>query len=171
MNENLADYQELMAGSRLLLQNDRIHFVFLHLPVPHPPGLYNRATHQLCACGNYIDNLVLADVTLGQLLDQVDRMPDKDRTTVIVSSDHSWRVPLWNQTEFWTPEESQVSQGRFDERPVFMVHFPGQTTDSSVSQAMPELVEHDLIASMLEGKVNSPDTFNTALQKAATGTH
>jgi len=171
LNENLADYQELMASSRLLLQNDRIHFVFLHLPVPHPPGLYNRTTHQLCACGNYIDNLALADVTLGQLLDQVDRMPDRDRTTVIVSSDHSWRVPLWNQTEFWTPEEAQVSQGRFDERPVFMVHFPGQTTGSSVPQAMPELVEHDLIASMLEGKVNSPDTFDAALQKAATGTH
>src|SRR5579862_264154 len=165
LDQNIADYRDLTTRSQHFLNNDRIHFLFLHLNVPHPPGIYNRNRHQLCTCGNYLDNLTLADDTLGQLLDEINRSPQKDRTTTILSSDHSWRVPLWNRTEFWTPEETQVSAGHFDERPVFMVHFPGQTTGMNVTQPMPELAEHDLIASMLESKVNPPDTLNAALQK------
>lgn len=167
LDENLMDYRELMVRSRRLLKNNRIHFVFLHLPVPHPPGMYNRNTHQLCTCGNYLDNLVLADDTLGQLIDEINQSPEKNQTTVIISSDHSWRVPLWSRTEFWTPEETQASLGHFDERPVFMVHFPGETTGAILAQPTPELVEHDLIASMLDGKVNSPDTLNIPLQRSA----
>lgn len=164
LNENLTDYRDLMAGGHKLIENGKIDFVFLHLPLPHPPGLYNRYTRQLCTCGNYLDNLALTDVALGELLDQIDHTPWKDRTTVIVSSDHSWRVPLWAGTEFWTPEEQRVSQNRFDERPVFMVHFPGQTLGTNIAQPVPELAEHDLIASMLQGKIQSAGDLTAALQ-------
>lgn len=166
LNENLSDYRDLMAGGHKLIANGKIDFVFLHLPLPHPPGLYNRYTRQLCTCGNYLDNLALTDVALGELLDQIDHTPWKDRTTVIVSSDHSWRVPLWDGTEFWTPEEASVSQDRFDERPVFIVHFPGQTSGTDIGQPVSELAEHDLIASMLQGKIQSPNDLTAALQSA-----
>lgn len=75
---------------------------------------------------------------------------------MIVSSDHSWRVPLWKTTPYWSAEEEAVSGGRFDSRPVFMIHFAGQASGSEVLAPLPELVEHDVIAGMLEGRIAGP---------------
>lgn len=151
-----ANFLELVARARHLIRDHSIHFVFLHMPVPHPPGFYDRRTHKLCECGNYLDNLVLADDTLATLMHDIDQTPEKDQTTVIVSSDHSWRAPLWRGSDGWTPEEENISNGLFDQRPVFLVHFPGQISASDVSSPVSELLEHDVIAAMLQGKLQAP---------------
>ncbi|HZD77474.1 MAG TPA: hypothetical protein VE218_10740, partial [Acidobacteriaceae bacterium] len=65
---HVRDYRDVMTQAQGLLHDQRIRFVMLHLPVPHPPGIYDRKRHALTAGGNYIDNLVLADDTLGQLM-------------------------------------------------------------------------------------------------------
>jgi hypothetical protein len=145
------------------LQDGDYRFLFLHLPVPHPPGIYNRQTHQLVEGGNYLDNLTLADDTMGLLWDEIARTPWAAQTTVIVSSDHSWRVPIWRPSGDWTPEEERISQGRFDRRPVFLVHFPGQTSGETISAAIAELAEHDVIAALLQGKLNTADELKAAL--------
>jgi hypothetical protein len=155
-----------MTKTEKLIQDEKINFVFIHLSVPHPPGFYDRKTHQLCICGNYLDNLVLADDTLGQLLKEVNRSRGTDQTTIIISSDHSWRVPLWRGWLFWTPEEERISQGRFDTRPVFLVHFPGQQSAIDITAPQPELIEHDIIASMLQNKLQSPDDLMSFLHNS-----
>jgi hypothetical protein len=161
------EYRTLMEQNEALLRDERIHFAFLHVPAPHPPGIYDRRTRQLCACGNYLDNLALADDSLGVLLRWVDETSAGNPTTVIVSSDHSWRVPLWKSTPWWTQEEERVSQGKFDPRPVFLVHFAGQTTGREIRGPVPELVEHDVIKGMLEGKIRGPEDVE-ALVRAET---
>jgi hypothetical protein len=152
---HVVEYRNVMARTQALIQNDHIRFVFLHLPVPHPPGIYNRQHHVLRPGGTYLDNLVLADDTLGALLKEIDATPAASRTTVIVSSDHSWRIPLWRLVPGWTAEEERASGGRFDDRPVLLIHFPGQISGNDVNPALPELLEHDIIAEMLRGKINS----------------
>ena len=57
-----------MKNAGELLRDQRIRFAFLHMPIPHPPGIYDRTTHQLSSHGDYLDNLVLADETLGALM-------------------------------------------------------------------------------------------------------
>jgi hypothetical protein len=111
-----------------------------------------------------LDNLVLSDDTLGVLLDQIKSTPWARDTTVIVSSDHSWRVPLWDGVPDWTAEEQRVSQGKFDERPVFLVHFPGQDASDEVSVPTPELVEHDLVDAMLSDKIKDRTGLDDFLQ-------
>jgi membrane-anchored protein YejM (alkaline phosphatase superfamily) len=152
---HVVEYRNVMARTQALIQNDHIRFVFLHLPVPHPPGIYNRQHHVLRPGGTYLDNLVLADDTLGALLKEIDATPAASRSTVIVSSDHSWRIPLWRLVPGWTAEEERASGGRFDDRPVLLIHFPGQISGNDVNPALPELLEHDIIAEMLRGKINS----------------
>ena len=98
---------------------------------------------------------MLSDDTLGALLHQIDLSPSATQTTVIVSSDHSWRIPIWKHSEFWSNEEENASGGIFDDRPVFLVHFPGQSSGSEVNSALPELLEHDIIAGMLLRKINN----------------
>jgi hypothetical protein len=74
---------------------------------------------------------------------------------VIVSSDHSWRIPMWRHAEGWSDEEERACGGRFDDRPMLLIHFPGQTSGDDVNSALPELLEHEIIAGMLLGKINN----------------
>ncbi|MGA2852007.1 MAG: hypothetical protein ABSE46_23640 [Terracidiphilus sp.] len=149
-------YLKMMKEAQTMIEDSQIRFVFLHLPVPHPPGMYDRKRHTLRSGGNYLDNLALADDTLGTLLQQINATPSAGETTLVITSDHSWRIPIWLHSEGWTGEEERVSGGRFDDRPVLLVHFPGETAGKDVDAAVPELLEHDMIAGMLKGKINNP---------------
>jgi hypothetical protein len=165
------DLQLLTDESVRLIRNSQIQFVYMHLPVPHPPGLYDREKHAFCHCGNYLDNLVLTDDTLGLLMHEIDQSPLAKETTLIVSSDHSWRVNSYSKSGGWTPEEEAVSKGVYETRPVFLVHFPGQTAGTKIMTPISELREHDVIASMLRGKVNSPEALNAVMtQETETAT-
>ncbi len=148
-------YRNILAHTQALIEDNQVQFVFLHLPVPHPPGIYDRQRHVLRPGGTYLDNLVLADDTLGALLQEIDATQSASRTTVIVSSDHSWRIPIWRNADFWSTEEERASGGRFDDRPVLLIHFPGQNSGNDVDSALPEMLEHEIVAGMLRGKINN----------------
>ena len=161
--QHILDYRSVTQRAQDLIQEGQIHFLFLHLPVPHPPGIYDRDAHRFREGGNYLDNLMLADDTLGVLMRQIEHTPWADSTTVIVSSDHSWRIPIWRNYPDWTPEEERVSHGKFDPRPVFLVHFPGQKSSQEISTKTQELEEHDIIESMLRGSIENPQDLGAFL--------
>ena len=141
--------------------------------MPHPGGIYNRKTHQIGVDGSYLDNLVLADATLGELLADIRKSGLADRTTVIVSSDHSWRIALWRPTTDWRPEDTSVSGGRFDSRPVLIVHFPGDQNGVPVGQPFPLIDMHAMIEQMLAGKMENAAALQAwaASQQPASRAH
>ncbi len=102
--------------------------------------------------GTYLDNLALADRTLSQLMATLNATALADKTAVIVCSDHSWRVPLWRPTPEWSKEEEIASQGRFDQRPVLMIHYPGQQTERDVNAPFDGIRIHEIIEHMLRGE-------------------
>jgi hypothetical protein len=165
--EHLAQHRSVMAHTAELIDDTRLNFVFLHLPVPHPPGIYDRQRHMLCPGGTYLDNLVLADETLGALVREIDATPLAGQTTIIVSSDHSWRIPMWRPLEDWSAEEERASGGSFDDRPVLLIHLPGQQSGSDIHAATSEMIEHDVIAAMLRGEVNNPDALQAYLAQSS----
>jgi hypothetical protein len=164
-NPHLQEYRNVMGHTTALIENNQVRFVFLHLPVPHPPGIYDRQRHLLRSGGTYLDNMVLTDDSLGELLQEIDATPSASQTTVIVSSDHSWRIPLWRHDAFWSAEEERASGGRFDDRPVLLIHFPGQKSGNDINAALPELLEHDMIADMLRGRMNNPEDLTAFLSQ------
>lgn len=153
---HMQDYVDVMAQSESLLRDQRIRFAMLHLPVPHPPGIYNRGSHELVPAGNYIDNLVLADDALGRLMKLIQSTPDAAQTSVIVSSDHAWRVADWKMLSDWTPEEEQISGERFDPRPVLMVHLAGSEEGRTVARPTSAMVVHSILSAMLHGQAETP---------------
>ena len=166
IRRNIEDYNTVMKQGVDLIRNGQVHFVFIHVPAPHPPGMYNRATHRLSESGDYLDNMVLTDDSLGFLMHEIDQAPGSDQTTVIVSSDHSWRVPIWKLAPGWTEEEQRISQGRFDPRPVLLIHFPGQSSENEVLAPMSELAEHDIMMAMLGRKMSTPENLNVFLRSS-----
>jgi hypothetical protein len=143
------DQAAIMPQAEALIRNEGIRFVFIHLPVPHPPSIYNRAHRK--ATGSYIDSLVLADQSLAALMTTLRGTTSAPSTTVIVCSDHSWRVPMWRST-YWTKEDEAASQGRFDPRPVLMIHFPGQQTEREVTAPFEQIRIHEIIQHLLRGQ-------------------
>jgi hypothetical protein len=62
--KHASDLQALLLHAQALVRDQSIGFVFIHLSVPHPPGIYDRRSGHDRAAGTYIDNLALADRTL-----------------------------------------------------------------------------------------------------------
>jgi Sulfatase len=147
-----ADLAAIMTEAKALILDDDIRFVFIHLPVPHLPGLYDRRTQTLQPTSTYIDNLALSDRVLGELMATLNATPSAANTTVIVCSDHSWRVPLWRANAMWRPEEEQASHGRLDPRPVLMIQRPGQQTEQDITTPFEEIRLHDTIEHLLRGE-------------------
>jgi hypothetical protein len=155
--QHIETYQTVMAHTQALIEDQQLRFVFLHLPVPHPPGIYDRQRHALRPGGDYLDNLVLADDTLGTLMREIDATASASQTTVIVTSDHSWRIRLWKSAGDWSAEQERVSGGRFDDRPVLLIHFPGKNSGQDIHAGLSEMIEHDMIADMLRGQINNQE--------------
>ena len=139
----------LESAARSLVADQNIDFAFIHLPVPHPRGTYHRMTGQISFGGSYIDNLALSDKILGALETTLAKTPSASMTTLVVSSDHSWRVPIWRNKSGWTQEDEAASHGKFEPRPVLMVHLPNETAPVQIEQPFPALKEHDLVESLL----------------------
>jgi Sulfatase len=149
------DFKNLLTASDDLIKDEAIDFVFLHLPVPHPHGIYNRRTNRLDTAGTYLDNLVLTDWTLGNLLTEIEGTTAASRTILIVSSDHSWRVRMWRYNHGWTREEQRATAGRFDPRPFLLIHFPGGNAGEMRGEDFPALGIHDILEAMLKGEIDS----------------
>jgi hypothetical protein len=136
---HLQDIAAITPQAEALIRDQSVKFVFIHLPVPHPPG-------------SYIDNLALADKSLGDLLATLAGTATAENATVIVCSDHSWRVPMWRSTPVWTKQDEAASHGIFDPRPVLMIHFPNQQTEQDVRKPYDELRIHEIIETLLGGQ-------------------
>lgn len=148
-------YQKLMLHAGRMLQPSGPDFVFLHLPLPHPPGIYDRRTRRFNTSGkrSYVDNLALADRTLGQLLAILQQSPDWKNTSVVICGDHSWRVGTWVHSRYWTAEDEAASRGRvFDQRPLIMVHLAGQTTPATMDSKFPLIQLHNVLDDLVQGK-------------------
>jgi hypothetical protein len=165
ISDHLDSYKTLERPAMELIANDDIDFAFVHLPVPHPPGIYDRQTHTLQAHGSYVDNLALTDEALGNAIASVRATRSADQTIVVISSDHSWRIPMWKGSFLWTKEDATAYRGTFDQRPVLMVHFPGEFQQASVEEPFPGLKLHALLEAMLDGSMNSTDDLKLWLSQ------
>ena len=159
---NQLDNMVLMQPGDALIGDLQIDLCFIHLPVPHPPGHYDRKTGKIVAGGSYIDNLALSDQVLGRMLADIAKSGAEDRTTLIVSSDHSWRVWLWRHGFGWTAEDEAASRrGYFDPRPMLMVRFPGETVSDTISRPVPLIGMHDLMERLMSGHVSNAEQLET----------
>ncbi len=103
---HIEDHLRLLAEARAAVADTSLGLVFVHLPIPHDPAIYHWEDDRLTVLNyhmdGYYDNLVLADRTLGVLRRDLEGPGLWDRTTVLLTSDHSqragqyadWRVPF-----------------------------------------------------------------------------
>ena len=156
---HIRDYSDLLAAGDARLNDSSATFLFLHMPIPHPGGIYNRKTGELAA-GNpsYLNNLALADEYLRHIMWLLQQRGEWDSAAVIVMGDHSWRTQLlWLHTPEWTAEEDAASHGgQFDDRPGYIVKLPGQHQASRIDESFVALRTRSLLRNILNGHIQTP---------------
>jgi hypothetical protein len=167
------DYRNILREGKALIQDPNIRLAFIHMSVPHPPGLFRNPTVAGPDAVDYLGNLILADQTLSQFLNVLATSPAAADTVLMVSSDHSWRVPRWRGVGWTTAEERATNGGVFDPRPVLMVRFPGHATPEhlnaqQIDRPESEMIEYRLLLDLIDGKVRTPEDWINTLPSAAT---
>jgi hypothetical protein len=159
-------FEALRRESQRQLASPTWELLVLHLPIPHPQGIYNRHTGQLVKPtdadpSSYLDNLALVDRTLADMRRQLEAQGDWDRTAVLVSSDHWWRHRL--HKAILTPEEQPLATGT-DHRIPFLLHLPG-SPPTLYRTPFNTLLSGDLLMAVWQGTVRNSQALVTWLDR------
>lgn len=156
---HLESYQKLVPQGDKALLDPSLSFVFLHMPIPHPPGIYDRHTGKLSIDHtSYIDNLALADKYLAHIREELQANGTWDDTSIVIMGDHSWRTNIeWNKTNLWMPEDEVASDGgKFDSRPGYIIKLAGQTTPAHIDAPFKAIRTRALLNALFQNQIATP---------------
>jgi len=156
-SEHLEDYKELMRRAVIAVTNRDSDLLFIHLPVPHPPYVFDRrrSATSISHDNGILDNLALADKALGELRQQMELSGVWQTSTVIVSSDHWWRSDYWQaQRLFWNSSDVALKAATLDHRVPFLMKLAGQNSTVQYDTAWNTVLTHDLILAVLKGEIS-----------------
>lgn len=161
--QHLADYVALADAADRMLKDPSASFVLIHMPIPHPCGIYDRRNSRFSLTNsNYLDNIALADRFLQHVRSELEQSGQWDASTIIVMADHSWRTKLiWEAMPEWTKEEQIASGGgQFDDRPAYIVKLPGQHTGDRIDAPFAALNTRRLFDAVLAQKIQSKEQLS-----------
>jgi hypothetical protein len=158
--QHILDYVAISDAADGMLNDESVGFVFIHIPIPHPGGIYDRTTDRFALRhSSYIDNLALTDKLLGHIRGELEQRGEWDASTVVVMADHSWRTKMfWEDLPDWTKEEQIASRGGdFDDRPAYIVKLPGQQTGARIDAPFAALNTRKLLDALLSQNIRSKE--------------
>ena len=139
-------YQKSQEDSRDVVKDGRYGLVFLHLPGPHYPGIYDAAKWAFTLISfsrirGYFQNLQLTDQTMGILRRDMEQTGQWDRSWVIISSDHWWR-------------DARGYDGQLDYRVPFILKAPGKNPPMIYEKPLNTVISKDLVLAILRKEVS-----------------
>ena len=150
-------YNRVHARSLAMAGDSSLALVFAHYPVPHLPGFYDSIRGQIDVTTrrSYVENLVLADRTVGELRRALEEAGLWTGTTVLVHSDHALRPSVWKRLQQWTPELEALTGGQQSALTPFILKLPGQHEGVEYDEPFNAALAGDLVMALLEGRVRS----------------
>jgi hypothetical protein len=149
----IAKYQGVMDAGYRMLRNKRINLVLIHVPIPHPPGIWDASEHKFTTKdADYLDTLQLADESLGRIRKELERMGDWDASTILVTSDHPYRIGMWHD---YTKEMQRLTQMRVSRFIPFLLKMPRQQREIIYPTQFNTAVTASLAMAVLKQQVTS----------------
>lgn len=156
-SHQILEYKNIVAAAERMLQNPNLDFVLVHVPIPHPLGIWNVATQSFDVTGrsNYLDNLELADRTLGRFRAILEKMGEWDKATVLASADHMFRVATWR---YGIDHEMHQAIGKATLKYVpFILKLPYQHEELAYTREFNTRVSRGLLWNVLNGTITQPN--------------
>jgi membrane-anchored protein YejM (alkaline phosphatase superfamily) len=158
-------YLELAQQGDDLLEDRSATFVLIHIPIPHPVGIYNRATGQLSTdATSYVDNLAITDLYLAHLRSELEARGEWDSTTVVVMGDHGWRTQIWKEKEWSATDEAASHGARFDTRPGYIVKLPNQREGARIDEPFHALQTRALFDALMSEQIRTAPDLDAWVQ-------
>ena len=156
----LDSYLGILEAARKVAIDPDVGLILVHLPVPHPPGIYDRhkSDFELDGESSYLDSLQLADRSLGELRRVMEDAGIWENTIVLVTSDHWWRDYLWRSLQIWSSEDENIMPGDDDNRVPFLLKLANQNQAVTYDGKFNTVLIHDLILALLREEVSGPDS-------------
>jgi len=154
----LTVYQQLLAATERAATNPSLGLTFIHLPIPHPPYIYDRkrGVWDTKEEREYLDNLALADRTLGELRLAMEAAGTWDNTTILISSDHWWRTDFWRPQKidtYWSSADENLGD-HVDHRIPFLLRMAGQKTALTYEASFNTVLTRDLLLDIMKQKIS-----------------
>jgi hypothetical protein len=143
-----------------------LDLILIHWPTPHPFGIYNRLLGELSVTysGSYLDNLALADRTLGEVRRVLDQAGLADKTHLLVSSDHPFRPEIWRGGSGWADEVEQAVGGRESSTIPYLVKVAGSGDSVAGEDPFNSLITKDLILALLRSEIDRNSAVGTWIE-------
>lgn len=155
--EMYREFLDLKAHAIEIATSPELDLAFIHLPLPHLPGFYDRktGTASTSSSSGYIDNLALTDRTLGELLTAIERSPAvESKTAVLVTADHPFRWNYWPQRREWSRSDEALRNAKGSQVP-FMLRFPQQQEGLQWPGKFETILTGSLVERILQGKIQN----------------
>lgn len=155
--KHLSAYLRILEQAKKVVANPDLDLVLVHWPIPHSPGIYSRVKDDLALTSesNYLDNYELADRTLGEMRQALERAGLWESTAVLVTADHGWAFEYWTGRPLWTDEEAKLAYGEYHRVP-FVLRLAGQTEGFPYQPAFNTILTPGLLLPVLRGDVTTP---------------
>jgi hypothetical protein len=155
MAKDSVAYEQLCTSIREIIADQKLHFVFLHLPYPHYPTIYDPQKDKIIPrdpC--YYDNVHLADKVLSMIRRELENQGGWDKTTILITSDHWLRelntgfIDQYLQLE----KEDFLTLMAKRKKPLvpFMLKLPYQKKGIKYDKEINAVIAHDLMLYLMQ---------------------
>lgn len=162
---HLSDFTRILEDAKRVASDPKFGLILLHFPIPHLPAIYDRQSGEMTTerGKSYLDNLELADKTIGELRQRMEEAGTWDRTTVLVTSDHWWRADQWccikaHTQHAWTSEDKDTFEnhleGKIDRRVPFLLKLAWQKQRADYENEFNTVLTQELLLSLLKEEIS-----------------
>ena len=142
---HIRNFKQSQNAAVAMATNKQCHLAFIHLPIPHKPGIVSREG-ALTAFAvppelAYVGNLALVDRTFGTIRQGMEKSGVWNQSWVLVTSDHWWRLGMGNP-------------GPVDQRVPFLLKAP-DAVPHQYSRPFNTVIAHDLTLAVLRHQLRS----------------
>lgn len=172
----IARHFQMMDVAQQSVVDSNIDLALIHLPFPHNPFLYQPETGSFDnKNGNYVDNLYLTNQVLGKLRQEMEKVGLWDNTTIIISSDHHWRLSLYKKNgwgdldDLIAKDESFAIMKNIENTKIpFFVKLRNQKESVIYEKPFNTVITHDLILAIMKGEVENMEDLKKWLDTHST---
>lgn len=151
-------HESLYEDAKTLVTDPHLDLVLVHWSIPHYPWIYDRTDMDFSLLNydmkkGYYDNLALVDKTIKSMRKAMQEADTWEKTHLIVSSDHPWRMEL-----FPTYDE------KYDSRIPFLVRTADNQNKVVHEDTFNTVITHDLVLELLKENISTPEEISNWLK-------
>jgi hypothetical protein len=156
----LESYGNILRASLRMAASPTLDLIFVHWPIPHPFGIYNRQTNRVGtdAANDYLDNLELVDHTLVLIRQALETSRMWDPTALLITGDHPFRKEMWNDEPRCDKATHLIEQIE-NPRVPFLLKLPDQKAGVRYDGSFNLVLLRGISMALLRGEVSTAAEF------------